>query len=420
MSKLRLLLLSVLFTNYYLVSGSYSSPSTVYSRDDNTTLSSETFTFIVPLDSHDPNFSDWVNVVCLHPEKMTVNQCNISGFGRCPNPDVSGILVRVPAYLANLLLGIVIMYDPEEASGGVWAQLLTVYSLLISAIIAIYTKGLTRFHSGMTIFLVLSPLSFTLLVYAVLGFCGRPHRLDSILSSRRDHLLPRFAVIVFWIIAIILLVFSNVSGATHFTPETPCAPDYTGISTAATLSLTFLPYIGVALILLTITVDFVQLYPGAVAATFIPLLLLLIALVWATIKSRRSLQQQVKRTSINGRRAKFWAYWELFGKRYQFLHFCGIFLIPMIYWVILNEIRLLGTADNIFSPSFGQVLAVFVVLQPLVQVVTMVPRAGGWFNDLAVVRLATGRQKEFVPTRVNLQEENEEMDSLKRWDTFSG
>ncbi|KAF8198774.1 hypothetical protein K438DRAFT_1966738 [Mycena galopus ATCC 62051] len=419
MSKLRLLLLSALFTGYNPVSGSHSSPSAIYARDGNSTLanpSSENFTFIAPQNSHDPNFSDWVNAVCLHPEKMTEDQCDMEGFIRCPNPDVSGILVRVPAYLANLLLGIVVMYDPKEASGGVWAQLLTVYSLLISAMIAIYTKGLTRFHSGMTVLLVLSPLSFTLLVYAVLGFCGRPHRLDSILSSRRDHLLPRVAVVVFWIIAVVLLVFTSISNDIHFTAALPCDGLVdTGAQAVITLCMSFLPYVGVALAILVVA----QAWGGDIfVVAFTPLFLLVIALVGAVVKSRGSLHDQVKMMSIKSRAGRFWAYWELLGKRYPLLHFCGVFLIPMIYWVLLNELRLLGTADNIFTPSFGQVLAVFVVLQPLLQVVMMVPRAGGWFSDLEVVRLLTGRQKEILPKRVNLQEENQEMDPLETGDKF--
>lgn len=62
------------------------------------------------------------------------------------------------AYLANLLLGIIVMYDHEQASDAVWTQLLTVYSLLISGGIAILTQGMSRFHSSMTVFLVMSPL----------------------------------------------------------------------------------------------------------------------------------------------------------------------------------------------------------------------------------------------------------------------
>jgi hypothetical protein len=62
------------------------------------------------------------------------------------------------AYLSNLLLGIIVMYDSKEASQAMWTQLVTVYSLLISASIAIGTNGLSRFHSEMTVLLVLSPL----------------------------------------------------------------------------------------------------------------------------------------------------------------------------------------------------------------------------------------------------------------------
>ncbi|KAF8179037.1 hypothetical protein K438DRAFT_2177844 [Mycena galopus ATCC 62051] len=396
MSTLRLFFfLSVLFTGY--LGGSSSFPPAIYPRDGNLTLDpiAVNFTFTVPANSHDPSFSDWVNVVCLH------DSC----------------AVQIPTYL-GFLSGFL------HASDGVWAQLLTVYSLIISAIIAIYTKGLSRFHSGMTVFLVLSPLSFTLGVYAVLGFCGRAHRLDSILSSRREHLLPRTAVVGFWIIALLLLVFTSISNDGHFTAASPCdtAMD-TGARAAIIYILACLPHIGVAIAIISIAQRFVEGITSKavliVAAT--PLLLLVIAVVWAAIKSRRSLREQMKMTNINSRSGKFWVNWQLFQKRYPFLHFCGVFLIPMIYWVILNEIRLLYTPDEIFSPSFGQVLAVFVVLQPLVQVVMMFPRATRWFRDLAVIRRITRRQQEFVPLPMDSQEENQEMVSLRRsWDKSSG
>lgn len=67
-------------------------------------------------------------------------------------------MLIVAAYMANLLLGIVLMYHPEESATAVWTQLLTVYSLLISGLIAIGAASLSRFHSEMTIFLVMSPL----------------------------------------------------------------------------------------------------------------------------------------------------------------------------------------------------------------------------------------------------------------------
>ncbi|KAF7333638.1 hypothetical protein MSAN_02406800 [Mycena sanguinolenta] len=408
MSKLRLsLFLSLLFVSCQVVSASYSFSSSIYTRDGNSTLTSETFTFARPSSSYDPNFSDWVTVVCLDPQNMTVDECDMPGFGRCPNGDVSGILVRVSAYLVNLLLGIVIMYDPKEASGGVWAQLLTVYSLVISAIIAIYTKGLTRFHSAMTVFLVLSPLSFTLGIYAALGFLGRPHRLDSILSSRREHLLPRLAVIGFWLLAITAVVITNIFSDTHFTPPPPCdSTQETGALALAVSSLIYIPYAGAALLILAMIMSDSKIVFGIIS---IPLFLLVTALVVAVIRSRGSLSAQVRMLNIKSRSKRFWAYWELFGSRYPFLHFSGVFLIPMIYWVILNELLLFGTADNIFSISFGQVLAVFVVLHPLLQVLMMFPRASRWFSNLAPIRLMTGRRKEFIPITLDLQEGNQEM-----------
>ncbi|KAJ6476405.1 hypothetical protein C8R45DRAFT_1009899 [Mycena sanguinolenta] len=354
---------------------------------------------------------------------MTVDECDIAGFTRCPNSDVSGILVRVSAYLANLLLGIIIMYEPKETSDSVWAQLLTVYSLVISAVIAIYTKGLTRFHAGMTVFLVLSPLSFTLGVYAILGFFGRSHRLDSTLSGRREHLLPRLAVIGACLFGIILFIFTSISNDVHFTPPPPCDTLVDKGTLAAVVYITsFIPYVGAVLVLITLADLHAE--GGASAAIIgivaVPLFLLITALVVAVIRSRNSISAQVRMLNLTSRSNRFWAYWQLFGTRYPFLHFSGVFLAPMIYWVILNEIRLFGTADNIFSISFGQVLAVFVVLQPLLQVVMMIPRLGGWFKNLAPIRLMTGRQKESIPISLDLQDANSEMVSLKSWEKLEG
>ncbi|KAF7333637.1 hypothetical protein MSAN_02406700 [Mycena sanguinolenta] len=327
MSKLRLpLFLYFLFVSCQVVSASYSSSSSsIYTRDGNfSTLTSATFTFARPSSSHDPNFSNWVTVVCLDPQNMDVDECSMPGFWRCPNTDVSGILVRVSAYLANLLLGIVIMYDPNKASGGVWAQLLTVYSLLTSAMIAIYTTGLTRFHASMTLLLVLSPLSFALGVYAILGFFGRHHRLDSILSSRREHLVPRLAVIGFWLFAIAAVVITSTSSDTHFTPPPPCDTVLDkGRFAAAMYSLTSIPYVGVAFVVL----EFVLLYEDrytskrVLGIVLIPLFLLGAALVVAVINSRGSLNAQVRMANLNSRSKRFWAYWKLFGARYPFLHF---------------------------------------------------------------------------------------------------
>ncbi|KAK7013747.1 hypothetical protein R3P38DRAFT_3206309 [Favolaschia claudopus] len=86
-----------------------------------------------------------------------------------------------------------------------------------------------------------------------------------------------------------------------------------------------------------------------------------------------------------------------------------------IYWVIFNEVRLADTADNIFAISFGQVLATFVVLDPLWQVIKMSPGAVDWFKDLTIMRWATGRPKHGPTQLLNTQLEHEEMVSLNHW-----
>jgi hypothetical protein len=42
-------------------------------------------------------------------------------------------------------------------------------------------------------------------------------------------------------------------------------------------------------------------------------------------------------------------------KEYPCLHFCGVFFVPMIYWILVNELNTLTTPDNLFVSSFGQV-----------------------------------------------------------------
>ncbi|KAJ6562138.1 hypothetical protein B0H19DRAFT_1068815 [Mycena capillaripes] len=366
---------------------------------------SANFTFPIPYDPNDANsLANWIGVVCLRPDQITLDQCRFQDFEwvRCPNGDVSGILVRVSG-------------TPEEASAGVWTQLLTVYSLLISGVISIRSHTLSRFHAGMTVFLVMSPLSATLVVYAILGFCGRSHRLDSILSKRRAHLLPRVLIIIFGLISLAFLIFAGLASDKYFTPVSPCdSIEDKGVSAVLFDGFIFIPYVGVAMVILVITALYGPTAAGdatSIAVTIgasTPFILLVIALICAIIKSRHALAEQFR---IRNNRWKFWVFWEFSEERYPFLHFCGVFLVPMIYWVIVNETRLNFSPDNVFSPSFGQVLALFVVLQPLLQVLQMIPRAARWFRNLAVIRLFTRRPRELVEP-VSWQIESQEFGSF--------
>ncbi|KAJ6526746.1 hypothetical protein B0H19DRAFT_1196916 [Mycena capillaripes] len=354
------------------------------------------FTFETPLSIFDESFPDYLGALCLKPDQITLNQCIIGdiNWGRCPNSDVAGILVRVAAYLANFLLGIVLMYHPEESSTAVWTQLLTVYSLLISGLIAIGGASMSRFHSGMTIFLVMSPLSSTLVVYAILGFCGRSHRLDVILSKRREHLIPRLLVIIFAVISVALVIFTSAANADHFMAS-PCEDDdFYKTVTGVLQNFLFIPYAGVVLLVISVA----RSQGDAAAAGIIllalaPFLILVGSFIYAVIKQRHLLARQFQ---VQNNRWKIWVVWDITGEQYPLLHFCGVFFIPMLYWVLVNEIRTVGTPDNFFSSSFGQILALFVILPPLIQVVQMAPRAREWFMNLTFIRLITGR-REFVP-----------------------
>ncbi|KAJ6587495.1 hypothetical protein DFH09DRAFT_1307723 [Mycena vulgaris] len=372
-----------------------------------------TFTFETPLSTSDDSFSDYISAVCLKPERITLAQCFIgyTNWIRCPNSDVSGILVRVSAYTTNLLLGIVLMYSPAESSTAVWTQLLTVYSLLISAIIAIANTNMLRFHSEMTVFLVMSPLSSTLVVYAILGFCGRSHRLDTILSQRREHLLPRLLVIAFAIISLSLVLFSGLANADHFAAN-PCEIDGAYKTAAGILeNFLFIPYAGVALIVFELTttrgVDFTTI--AGIILLLAPFLIIFISFLYALVAQRHVFSKQYK---LQNKRWRIWVMWDVVAEQYPLLHFCGVFFIPMVYWILFNEIRLLGTPDNIFSSSFGQILAVFVVLPPLLQAIRMVPTAGPWFMNLTFVRLITRRRRQFVaPAADSLEDRLLEKDS---------
>ncbi|KAJ6501870.1 hypothetical protein C8R45DRAFT_603431 [Mycena sanguinolenta] len=381
-----------------------------------------TFGFQTPLSMHDSTFPDYINAVCIEPSKITLDQCYIGGFSwvRCPNTDVAGILVRVSTYLANLLLGIVLMYSPDDSASAVWAQLLTVYSLLVSGLIAIGNGSLSRFHSEMTIFLVMSPLSTSLFVYSILGLCGREHRLDNILSGRREHFLPRLLVITYVVLSIAILLFNSSATESHFSPN-PCEFDSTAKAVGRVFAnLLFIPYAGLipVMVFAILAVDYDDSFIGAVAfAAMLPFLLIVGGFVCGVIRQRHRLAKEFR---AQNNRWKIWVTWDVLAQQYPFMHFCGVFFIPMIYWILANELGTLYTPDNLFSLSFGQILAVFVVLPPFWQVIQMAPKVRGWFMNLRVVCLVTGRPKVTPLVRVysledGVSEKNASTASPSEW-----
>ncbi|KAJ7738794.1 hypothetical protein B0H16DRAFT_1891257 [Mycena metata] len=359
------------------------------------------FAFEIPSSIYDASFPNYIGAVCLRPDQVTPLQCIIgdSNWVRCPNPDVAGILVRVSAYLANLLLGIILMYSPTEASTAVWTQLLTVYSLLLSGIIAISSDNLSRFHSGMTTFLVMSPLSSTLVAYAVLGFCGRVHRLDAILSGRREHLIPRLLVIAFAIISLALIIYTDTADVKHFSTVVCESDDAYKTFTNFLGNLLFVPYAAVIIVILFVVEDATALSALGLLLLIVillPFLLLVGSFTYAVIKQRRVLALRYR---VESNRWKIWVMWDFLAVQYPLMHFCGVFFVPMLYWVLILEFRTIETPDNLFSLSFGQILAMFVILPPLLQVFQLAPEAKGWFMNLTFTRLITGRRDVVPPNK---------------------
>ncbi|KAF7337833.1 hypothetical protein MVEN_02006200 [Mycena venus] len=332
-------------------------------------------TFETPLSMYDDSFPNYISAICIRPEKITLSQCLVGGYNfiRCPNGDVAGILVRFAAYMANLLLGIVLMYSPEKSATAVWTQVLTVYSLLISGIIAIGNASLSRFHSGMTIFLVI-PLRLS--STPSLAFCGRAHRLDNILSGRREHLVPRLFVTAYGVISLAILIYTGSADGSHFSPN-PCESD-DAYRTLAGIIINFLwiPYAGVIVVFMVIQAaggETNAMFAGIEFLAISPFILILVSTIYGIVRQRHLLAKQFR---IQSGRWKIWVTWDVLAAQYPFMHFCGVFFIPMLYWIMVNEIRTLGTPDNLFSSSFGQILALFVILPPLWQVFQMAPRAG--------------------------------------------
>ncbi|KAJ7342646.1 hypothetical protein DFH08DRAFT_811719 [Mycena albidolilacea] len=368
--------------------------------------------------------------------------------------DIEGV-----AYLANLLLGIIVMYDSKEVSQAVWTQLVTVYSLLISASIVIGTNGLSRFHSEMTVLLVLSPLLLALVYVSPsensqaaqrtsamqrTSAARRTSAVQRTSATRRTSVQQRTLMrageirqIATFLLALIhtqqhcriprwhprahperlaqqrmsatqmsgFLAFTTLADNNHFTAASPCDPlANSSVGITVLYDSISLPYFGVPLVILSLFPVFKE--TGAsnstamavVIGTIVPVILVVIALIYAVIKLRYELTKRVRHRmrninihSLSNFRVlwlMFWAYWDAFERRYPFLHFCSVFLVPMMYWVMLNELQLWATPDNIFTPSFGQVLALFVVLPPLVQVLMLIPKVyRRWFRNLTVIQL---------------------------------
>ena len=96
--------------------------------------------------------------------------------------------------LTVFTLAVLIFYSPKRVQEAFWSQILTIYSLLLTCLVAIVRGDLTRFHALVVLALVLSPITVYFVAYSIRSFWSAHHRLESLLGPTRY--LRRFIVLL--------------------------------------------------------------------------------------------------------------------------------------------------------------------------------------------------------------------------------
>ena len=108
-----------------------------------------------------------------------------------------------------------IFYSPADTETALWSQLLTMFSLLLTAWFTITQATISRPYAVLAAVIAGSPLSIYLFLYAAVSFWHRSHRLKHIFGD--GQLIPRFLAVVAGGLWIALLTFSLlVPDGRHF------------------------------------------------------------------------------------------------------------------------------------------------------------------------------------------------------------
>ncbi|KAI0080981.1 hypothetical protein K474DRAFT_1657161 [Panus rudis PR-1116 ss-1] len=284
-------------------------------------------------------------------------------FGYCPNPDVAGPLVRIASYITNICLSILIFYSPGSATEAFWSQVITIYSFLLTCILSIKLKTITRYHALLAVTLGFSPLSLFLVIYAIISFFYKKHRLNMLIGDK--HNTNRFLLILAGVMWLGALIYSIMPAHYHHFAQYSCeeVEGPKGIILLAPFILARTgPFFGVLIAL--------------------PMVLVSVSWVVALLLQRKTIWPPGQKFSPHFARA-----WSVVGRNYSFIHFMSLVCVPNIYWICLIEVitTLIG-ADEEFSLSFGQVLAMFVAVPPMIGVMRLVPMLRIWFINLSWVK----------------------------------
>ncbi|KIJ50521.1 hypothetical protein M422DRAFT_245142 [Sphaerobolus stellatus SS14] len=297
-------------------------------------------------------------------------------YGWCPNSDIASPLTRTASYLINILTTLIIYYDPASLSDPFWAQLLNIYSVLISNVISVAESNLTRIHAVIATGLVGSPLNFYLFFYAVRSIWGG-ERMKKIL---RKDLCTRILSILAWTIWITLVIYILVPDTQHFSQRS-CQIQYNPLIFKGFF---FLPLVVLHLLFKTQDHIVTEIAGFLLFLALLPVAITILAWVVAIVRSREEIWPiwPVRQPH------RVYNIWGTVVKKYPFIQFLTVVIIPTAYWIATIELGAAVSGDEIFSTSFGQ--ASFCNAIPLIyQNIQMLPRLWKWFIDLGWVRSIT-------------------------------
>ncbi|KAF9782943.1 hypothetical protein BJ322DRAFT_1073515 [Thelephora terrestris] len=292
-------------------------------------------------------------IYCLNPPQH--DGCPI---GICPNPDIAGPLVRIANYITCFCLIVLMFHAPKRVKDVFYYQISNVYAILVTCSISLFQTNISRLHATIATFTASSPVSVYFLFYSIRAFWGE-HRLSTVLG-KQNHLnrgLVFFALGI-WIAIVVYTSLASGSTRSRFAQES-CK---------------------------TITTQEVFLSRGFNGAPYIIAAMAAPSWLVSVVLARREIWPRGE-----GYRPKFTTVLRTIERRFPFVFFMSVGIVPMSVWMWTIESTLLPrddseyaqVLDTQFSFSFGQILAFFIAVPPLLQVCQLAPQLWSWIINLA-------------------------------------
>ncbi|KAJ6530378.1 hypothetical protein DFH09DRAFT_1044874 [Mycena vulgaris] len=320
-----------------------------------------TQTMLAFLNISSPN--SYVQAYCLNPPS---DSCD---FGYCSNPDVASPAVRVSTYFTTIVSAILVLYSPEDVAASFFSQLLNVYSLIIAAIFAIAHRNLTKPHTVVAMSLAASPFSIYLIIYVIRSILGNQTRLQTVFGKGKW--LNRIVVLAILPMWIAVLVFAALPQRTWHFPQRACDEV---VAENHVVAIFFLPFI-----------IFFAVYPVTGALTIVGFVA---AWIGAVYLQRHEIWKK------HDKKLPWKRIWRKVVEAYPFIQFCTVVFLPHAFWFFNIEVGIVAllNQDETFTATYGQLLALFFTVPPLIQLCLLLPRLPRWFIDLTWVRFLTCRR----------------------------